>query len=144
MALEAPTRYVYFQDDDVIVPRTTQHVLLNYAKQGMCIANYGHGENDGGYGDLPLVCGGAIVDKSECAKAILRYAKHFPLDQEFAYYCDFAIGVLYEKWSHLHLPFTINYEVAQHESRLVNQPWAAALKEKITIRGRLIRDNVMQ
>src|SRR4029077_7841412 len=46
---------VYFQDDDVIVPAETQWRLVDAYMPGVVIANYGHGENDGGYGDLPLV-----------------------------------------------------------------------------------------
>jgi hypothetical protein len=56
------------------------------------------------------------------------------------YEADFAVGVLYPSFTHVHLPFDINLEVAQHGSRLVNQPWQRDLKLKITRRARGIRD----
>ena len=56
------------------------------------------------------------------------------------YEADFAVGVLYPSFKHVHLPFDINLEVAQHGSRLVNQPWQRDLKLKITKRARAIRD----
>jgi hypothetical protein len=43
----------------------------------------GHGENPDGYDDLPLVCGGAIVDRQLCFDAINRYAEHWPFDDAF-------------------------------------------------------------
>jgi hypothetical protein len=109
---------------------------------GVVIANYGHGENDGGYGDLPLVCGGAVLDADLPWEAARRYLEHWPLDDDFLYYCDFAIGVLYRDFRHLYLPFEIEMPVAQHPSRLCNQPWAAEMKARITNQARQVRDMV--
>lgn len=133
---------VYFQDDDVIVPQETQRRLLEEYEPGVVVANYGHGENDGGYGDLPLVCGGAILDADLPWAAAEKYLAHWPLDNDFLYYCDFAIGVLYDEWRHIHEPFEINMPVAQHPSRLCNQPWAAEMKERVTARARLVKNAV--
>lgn len=133
---------VYFQDDDVVVPAETQRRLCEAYMPGVVVANYGHGDNDGGYGDLPLVCGGAILDAYLPIEAMRRYEEHFPLDEEFNYYCDFALGVLYEDFRHLYLPFHIELPVAQHPSRLCNQPWAADMKAKVTAQGRQVRDMV--
>jgi hypothetical protein len=133
---------VYFQDDDVLVPPETQRRLCEAYMPGVVIANYGHGENDGGYGDLPLVCGGAVLDADLPFRAAARYEEHWPLGEDFNYYCDFAIGVLYEDFRHLYLPFEINLPIAQHPSRLCNQPWAAEMKERVTNRARQVRDMV--
>lgn len=138
--LEASFGAVYFQDDDVIVPPDTQRRLVEAYMPGVVIANYGHGENDGGYGDLPLVCGGAVLDADLPWQAIDRYLEHWPLDDDFLYYCDFAVGVLYEDFRHLYLPFEINMPIAQHPSRLCNQPWAAEMKARVTAQARAVRD----
>lgn len=143
------TDLVYFQDDDVIVPEDTQRALLRQAPNISrdfhssyldCAATYAHGENPDGYDDLPLVCGGAIASRAACWRAIARYAEHWPLDLDFMYEADFVVGVLYPRKAQLHLPFEIEMSVAQHESRLCNQPWQRDLKLKITERARAIRD----
>lgn len=146
-ALKAPTTVVYFQDDDVIVPPETQRALLQAYRPGVCVATWGHGVNADGYDDLPLVCGGAIVDGDECWKAISRYAKYFPLDEAFMYEADFVVGVLYDRFEHIgptngeDLMFEINMPVAQDPSRLCNQEWQKELKLKITEQARWVRDH---
>lgn len=139
-AMQAHTDVVYFQDDDVVVPQETQRTLLDSYEEGVCVANWGHGDNPDGYDDLPLVCGGAIVDRGLCFDSIVQYAALWPLDEAFQYEADFVVGVLYPDFRHLYLPFEINYPVAQHPSRLVNQPWQRDLKLEITGRARAIRD----
>lgn len=140
-ALNAETKAVYFQDDDVIVPERTQLELVAAHEPGVMIANWGHGENPDGYEDLPLVCGGAIVDRDLPWQALNRYLDHFPLDDGFKYEADFIAGVLYPKFEHLYLPFEIEMPVAQHPSRLCNQPWQRDLKLRITNQARWVRDN---
>jgi len=140
-AHEAPTDLVYFQDDDVIVSTATQEALLAEYQGEDCLANWGHGDEPAGYDDLPLVCGGAIVNRHAAANAIARYGAHHPLDEAFKYEADFVVGVLYERWRHVRLPFEIAFDVAQHPSRLVNQPWQRDLKFEVTCRARRIRDN---
>lgn len=144
-AMRARTDYVYFQDDDVIVPPETQWTLVAEVDNGIddCIANWGHGETPDGYDDLPLVCGGAIVRREAIFPAIMAYAAKYPLDDAWRYEADFAVGVLYRGFRHVHLPFEINMPVAQHPSRLCNQPWQKQLKYDITQRARAIRDEAM-
>lgn len=139
-AMQAPTDIVFFQDDDVLVPRETQLALLDEYEEGVCVANWGHGDNPDGYDDLPLVGGGAVVDRGLCFDSIVQYAAEWPLDEEFQYEADFVVGVLYPSFRHVRLPFDINYRIAQDESRLVNQPWQKALKYEVTERARKIRD----
>jgi len=138
-ALLADTELVYWQDDDVIVPQETQAELVE-GYEWPIVANYGHGDNPDGYDDLPLVCGGAVASKVAAWEAIGRYAAHHLLDVDFRYDCDFAVGVLYPRFKHVHLPFDINLAVAQHPSRLVNQPWQKDTKLRVTERARAIRD----
>ena len=131
---------VYFQDDDTLFHHHDK--LMAAFEYGRITAVYGHGDNDGGYGDLPLVCGGALVDRNTVRDAVWKY-NPLPLDvgwtrDELAY-ADFAVGVL-APFRHVHLPFQINYPIAQHTSRLVNQPWAADAKARVTQRARMIRD----
>lgn len=140
--LERSFGVIYFQDDDVLVPPETQLRLVDAYMPGVVIANYGHGENDGGYGDLPLVCGGAVLDAGLPWEAFDRYFEHWPLDDGFLYEADFVAGVLYSDFRHLFLPFEINLEIAQAPERLCNQPWQSDLKLEITNRARAIRDMV--
>lgn len=139
-AVLADTDVVYFQDDDVLVSENTQWELLQAYEPGVCVATWGHGTNADGYDDLPLVCGGAVVDRASCWEAIGRYAAHHPLDDAFRYEADFVVGVLYPAFKHLPLPFHIDLRIAQHPSRLCNQPWQRGLKLQITDRARAIRD----
>jgi hypothetical protein len=142
-AATALTPFVYFQDDDVVVPADTQRELVaRYAFEPV-LANYGHGDDPDGYDDLPLVCGGAIANRFEALRAMARYGANHPLDTDFMYEADFAVGVLYPSFEHVFLPFHINLEVAQHPSRLCNQPWQKATKLKVTERARAIRDRAM-
>jgi hypothetical protein len=117
--------------------------LLEEYEEGVCVANWGHGANPDGYDDLPLVCGGAVVDRGLCFDSIVQYAAHYPLDEAFQYEADFVVGVLYPDFRHVHLPFEINLDIAQHPSRLVNQPWQRDLKYEITERARGIRDSLV-
>jgi len=137
---ETTTPVVWFQDDDVIVPPDTQQRLLNAYMPGVMVANWGHGETPDGYDDLPLVCGGAVVDRDLPWEALGRYLEEWPADDAFHYEADFVAGVLYPDFRHLHLPFDINMPVAQHPSRLCNQPWQKQLKLDVTERARAIRD----
>lgn len=139
-AMVAETDYIYFADDDVIVPPETQRELLNEFEWPI-VANWGHGENPDGYEDLPLVCGGAIALRAAPLVAMARYGARYGLDQDFMYEADFAVGVLYPSFKHVHLPFEINMEVAQHPSRLCNQPWQKDLKYRVTQQARAIRDS---
>jgi hypothetical protein len=139
-ALQATTDIVMFQDDDVIVPPGTQQALLDAYEPGVMVANWGHGDTPDGYDDLPLVCGGAICDRFLPWRAMAPYLNVWPFDYAFMYEADFVAGVLYPSFRHLHLPFEIDLAIAQHPSRLCNQPWQRDLKYQVTERARQIRD----
>lgn len=139
-AMESATDLVYFQDDDTIVPIDTQLELLEQYTREDCLAVWGHGENPDGYDDLPLVCGGAIVDKW-CAWAnIVKYGAFHGLDEDFMYEADFVVGALYRNWRHVILPFQIR-DVAYNGRRLADEAWQRQMKKKITDRARAIRDH---
>lgn len=140
--LEASYGAVYFQDDDVLVPRETQRRLVEAYAPGVVVANWGHGENADGYDDLPLVCGGAVLDAGLPWLGLERYLEHFPLDDAFLYEADFIAGVLYEDFRHLFLEFEINLAIAQAPERLCNQPWQRELKLRATNQARWVRDVV--
>lgn len=141
--VEATTPVVYYQDDDVIVPPTTQLALLAAYEPGVPTAVYAHGATPGGYDDLPLVGAGALVDQEMPWRALNRYLDFHPADDGFLYEADFIAGVLYPAFKHLHLPFEIQLDVAQHPSRLCNQSWQEDLKFTVTERARAIRDMAM-
>jgi hypothetical protein len=100
------------------------------------VANWGHGDNPDGYDDLPLVCGGGIVDRDlpwQCATATSSTGRSTTGSSTKP---TSSIGVLYPAFEHLYLPFEIDYGIAQHDSRLCNQPWQRDLKLKITNQAR--------
>lgn len=136
----APTTIVFFQDDDVLVPAETQQALVDAYEPGVMVANWAHGDDPDGYDDLPLVGCGAIADRSLPLAAVARYEAEWPLDDDFAYEADFVVGALYPAFRHVRLPFEVVLEVAQHPSRLCNQPWQRDLKRRMTDRARSIRD----
>jgi hypothetical protein len=140
--MEAKTPVVYYQDDDVLVPRTTQLALLDAYEPGIPTAVYAHGETPDGYEDVLLVGAGALVPAAVPWKALNRYLDFWPADDGFHYDCDFIAGTLYPIVKNVRLPFTIQLELAQHPSRLCNQPWQYDLKFDVTQRARAIRDMV--
>lgn len=140
-AQEAKTDVVLFQDDDVILPLRTQLALRDAYEPGMLVANYAHGENHGGYADLPLVGGGAIADKELFPQAFERYLAHWPHDDAMLYEADFVVGIL-TPFKHIYEPFEIDLAIAQAPERLCNQPWQRDLKLKITNQARQVRDMV--
>jgi hypothetical protein len=136
--MEAKHEVCYSQDDDCLF---TQHEALMAAyEDGVPTYVYGHFPEEGGYGDLPLPCGGALIPKSKAFAAFDRYFAHHPLDEGLMYEADFVVGPLYEKFVQVRLPFEINYEIAQGPERLCNQPWQADRKREYTDRARAIRD----
>lgn len=139
-AAHARTDWVYFQDDDVLVSPSTQAGLLDAVLPTLeCVATDGHGPDPAGYEDMPLVGGGAIVNRRAVLDAIARYGAKYPLDSAFMYEADFAVGALYETWLQVDLPFHIDLSIAQDPSRLCNQPWQPRLKKEIADRARRIR-----
>jgi hypothetical protein len=138
--LEAKTPVVYYQDDDVLVPPSTQAALLDAYEDDVPTAVYAHGMTPAGYDDLPLVGAGALVDQAMPWQALNRYLDVYDRDDAFDYDCDFIAGVLYPRFKHVRLPFEIVMEVAQDPSRLCNQPFQAEMKAFVTERARGIRD----
>lgn len=139
---EASNEVCYTQDDDCLF-RHHAELLAEY-EAGVPTYVYGHYPEEGGYGDLPLPCGGALVPRSVAFDAFDRYyAAGFAHDDALNYEADFVVGPLYPTFKQVHLPFEIVMDVAQHESRLCNQPWQRELKAKMTNRARAIRDGAL-
>lgn len=137
-ALRAPTVWVYWQDDDVIVPPETQRALLEDAYDFDVVANWAHGSNPAGYDDLPLVGAGAVASTRAAWDCIARYGARHPIDEAFMYEADFVIGALYRNWKHVRLPFEIR-DIAYNGRRLADQPWQRGLKKELTDRARALR-----
>jgi hypothetical protein len=134
------TKAVYYQDDDVNVPASTQQALLDEYELGVMVANWAHGDNADGYDDVPLVGAGAIIDRELPWRALRQYLEHYPMDEAFMYEADYVAGVLYEHHKYVWLKFDIDMKIATDPSRLANQPWQRDLKFDITQRARAIRD----
>ena len=135
---EAKHDVCYTQDDDCLF-RHHRELMAAY-EEGVPTYVYAHYPAEGGFGDLPLAGGGALVPKSVAFSAFDRYFEHYSLDEALMYEADFVVGPLYPTFKHVHLPFEINYEVAQGAERLCNQPWQAEQKLEYTNRARAIRD----
>ena len=138
---EASNEVCYTQDDDCLF-RHHDELMAEY-EDGIPTYVYGHYPEEGGYGDLPLPCGGALIPRSVAFAAFDRYFEHYAHDDALNYEADFVVGPLYETFKQVHLPFEIVYDIAQAEERLCNQPWQRGLKEKMTNRARAIRDGAL-
>jgi hypothetical protein len=135
---EAKTRVCYTQDDDCLF-RHHDELMAEY-EDGVPTYVYGHYPEEGGFGDLPLACGGALIPKDVAFAAIDRYLAHYPHDEAFSYYCDFAAGLLYPRFKQVRLPFEIELSVAQRPDRICNTPGRAEMKQLVTERARALRD----
>lgn len=137
-AMLADTDVVYSQDDDCLFRHHNE--LLAAYEEGITTAVYGHGDNDGGYGDLPLPCGGILFHKQQCWDAweqVRDACRDLP-DHETESYADFGVGVLVP-FKQVHLPFEINMEIAQGPERLCNQPGAYDWKARVVERCRALK-----
>jgi hypothetical protein len=132
---EARHDVIYFQDDDTIF-RDFEALEDCYAP-GRLTAVYGHGENPDGYEDTAIFPGGALVDKALINPVFDCYLEHFPMDNDFFYYCDFVFGTLVPH-QQVHLPFEIR-DLAYNGARLADEPWAREVKRRITDRARSLR-----
>ena len=133
---EAKHDVIYLQDDDCIFRHHEE--LLGFYQPGVLTAVYGHGENPDGLEDVALVHGGALVDRSVSLRAFDRYLAKWPVDEGFYREADMIHGVLCPS-RQLDLPYEIRMEIAQHPSRMCNQPWQRDLKHEITYRARSVR-----
>jgi hypothetical protein len=134
---EAKHDVVYFQDDDTMFYQHDR--LMEAYEPGMITSTYGHGSNDGGYGDLALVCGGALADRAAVLPGWESFLRVWQTDEDLAY-ADFHVGILTPFKHAPDTSFVIHMDIAQHPSRLCNQPWAADAKRRVTERARAIRD----
>jgi hypothetical protein len=135
---EAKTRVCYTQDDDCLF--THHDELMAAYEDGIPTYVYGHYPEEGGFGDTPLPCGGALVPKDVAFAAHDRYLEHYPADEAFLLYCDFACGILYPRFKQVHLPFEIDLTVAQRPDRICNTPGTPAMKQLVADRSRALRD----
>lgn len=135
---EASNRVCYSQDDDCLFRE--HDALMAAYEDGVPTYVYGHYPEEGGFGDLPLPCGGALIPRDVAFAAFERYFAHWPEDEALHYEADFVVGPLFPTFRQVHLPFEIVMEVAQGPERLCNQPWQAAQKLELTNRSRAIRD----
>jgi hypothetical protein len=133
---EAKHDVIYVQDDDCVF-RHHEELCAGY-DPGRITAVYGHGETPDGLGDMALIHGGALVDRDVSLAAFDRYLERWPMDEGFYREADMIHGTLVP-FRHLHLPYEIRLEIAQHPSRMCNQPWQRDLKHMITDRARQVR-----
>lgn len=134
---EAAHDVIYTQDDDCIFQY--HHTLVGRWQPGEIAAVYGHGPNPDGLADVALVHGGALIDRDACLASFDRYLEHWPQDEGFYREADMISGTITPSVQ-LDLPYTIRMEIAQHPSRMCNQPWQRDLKHKITAQARQVRD----
>jgi hypothetical protein len=134
---EAKHDVIYLQDDDCVFDRHEE--LMRAYNPGRITAVYGHGDTPDGYDDMALIHGGALVDRDVSLRAFDRYREVWEEDDGFYREADMIHGTL-SPFTHVHLPYTIRMDIAQHPSRMCNQPWQKALKLRITDRARSVRN----
>lgn len=134
---EATHDLVYTQDDDCLFHHHSE-LLLEW-QPGTITAVYGHGDNPDGLEDVALVHGGALIDRDACLQSFDRYLEHWPVDEGFYREADMISGTITPSHQ-ITLPYEIRMEIAQHPSRMCNQPWQRELKHRITQRARKVRD----
>lgn len=154
---DAPTDYIYFQDDDVIFREHWALVKAFNETPDVMVAVDAHGGNYGGYEDLAWTCSGAIVSKKLVADAweewcdatpdrdhFLRASEIEPTDdptgdpwEEFLYQADAVFGILCPH-RQVELPWERLY--ADDQTRMCGQAWQEPLKRQYVEVARGIRD----
>jgi hypothetical protein len=135
----ARTPVVYTQDDDCLF---TQHeALLAAYEPGTIVAVNGHGDDPGGYEDVALVHGGALMDRHLPNRAFAEYLIRYPYDEGLLREADMINGTINPS-RQLDLPYEIRMEIATRPNRMCNQPWQRDLKRKITDQARTVRDEL--
>jgi hypothetical protein len=134
---EATHDVIYTQDDDCIF-RHHDALRIGFYNKGIA-AVYGHGTNPDGLQDVALVHGGALVDRDLCLASFDRYLERWPQDEGFYREADMISGTITPSVQYS-IPYEIRMEIAQHPSRMCNQPWQRDLKHKITNQARKVRD----
>jgi hypothetical protein len=136
---EAKHDVIYTQDDDCVFE---QHEMLARGWYPGCIAAvYGHGKTPGGYADVALVHGGALIDRDACLTSFDRYLEQWPRDEGFYREADMISGTITPSRQY-EIPYIIRMGIAARPNRMAHQPWQADLKHKITERARQVRDGV--
>lgn len=137
---EATWDAIYTQDDDCIF-REHDKLADRWKHKWGITAVYGHGRNPDGLADVALVHGGALIDRDACLASFDLYLDRWPMDEGFYREADMISGTITpsQQWR---LPYEIRMEIAQHPSRMCNQPWQRDLKHRITNQARAVRDMV--
>ncbi len=138
-ALEAKNDLVYFQDDDVIVPRSTQEGLVEAWRPGSLVSNMDDAWiRAGGYEDVRLLGAGSIAEPSVLWDAIRRYLAVWHFDESFLYEVDFVVGTLAPS-VRVDLGYDLRTEIVWRKTQLSMQEWQFALKSEFIRRAREIR-----
>jgi hypothetical protein len=74
-----------------------------------------------------------------CLASFDRYLERWPQDEGFYREADMISGTITPSVQYS-IPYEIRMEIAQHPSRMCNQPWQRDLKHKITNQARKVRD----
>lgn len=121
----ADTEFVYFQDDDCVVPPETQAALAERAAPGRLVANMEHGRESQPY---PWLGWGSIARRVDVQRALDAYLDGYDGDMEgFRMVgCDIAVASqipserLYLPFEHLRYAFDAQKRVfghPEHEAR---------------------------
>jgi hypothetical protein len=112
----------------VLVPERPSRRSWRPTSRASMVANWGHGDNPDGYDDLPLVCGGAIVDRDLPWDATQPLPRALPARRRLPLRSRLRRRRPLPAFKHLPLPFDIDLAIAQHPVAAL-QPAVAARPE---------------
>lgn len=140
MALsECERDVVYFQDDDIFVPRTSIEKLVAAYEPGVITANMSEGWAAGrDMLDAVQVGAGAVLDKDIPGEAFAKYDTIFPRDDLFYLYTDTIVAIP-SRIKRVDLPLEVlGWGYAPNRMNALPD-FAVCLAESIR-RGRVVRD----
>ena len=87
-ALQAPTAVVYTQDDDCILPISSQQAILDAWEPGHYVANMPEGRRWEYSDGIALIGYGACFGTKSITPTFDRWRAHWPIDELFHRQCD--------------------------------------------------------
>lgn len=136
---EAKHDVLFFQDDDIFLPRTTIEGLLAAYEPGVIVANMSPGWVAGrDLVDSVFVGAGAVLDKDIPAEAFARYDRLFPRDEVFFYYPEAMVSIP-SRIKRVDLPLEV-LPWGYAPNRMNAQPWFEEWMAESIRRGRMVRD----
>lgn len=99
-AQEATTPFVFFQDDDVILPKPSiEAILAEWDEDDAMVCNMNpewvedEADPEFSYDDVGLVGAGSVLPRDVWEAAVIEYLSRWPEDRFFHEWADFVVGI---------------------------------------------------